>query len=69
MAVVTLDGLDRSAKLRAHIGKKVRKHGKSLRFKAKRKCPSIVGAIINNNKIIFLTWHASNRGCPRITMY
>ena len=55
--------------MRAHVGKKVRKRGKSLGFKAKPKCPRIVGAIINNNEIIFVTRYASNRGCPKITMY
>ena len=68
-AIVALDGLDRSAKLRAHIGKKVREGGKSIGFRTKRKCPSIVGAIIDNNEIIFVTRHTSDRGCPKITMY
>ena len=35
-AIVALDGLDRGAKRCAHISKKVRKSGKSVRLKAKR---------------------------------
>ena len=45
-AIVALDGLDRGAKRCAHISKKVRKSGKSVRLKAKRKGPNIVRAII-----------------------
>ena len=67
--VVALDGLHGSAKLCTHVGKKDRNSGKGVGFKAKRKCPSIVGAIIDNNEIIFVTRHTSDRGCPKITMY
>ena len=41
-AIVALDSLHGSAKLRAHMGKKVSNSGKSIRFKPKRKCPSII---------------------------
>jgi hypothetical protein len=68
-AVVALDSLHGGAKLRAHIGKKVRNRGESVRFKAKQKCPSIVRIIINNNEIIFVTRHTDNGRCPKITMY
>ena len=68
-AIVALDGLDRGAKLCAHISKKVKKSGKSVRLKAKRKCPNIMSTIVKNNKIIFVTGHTNNRGCPKITVY
>jgi hypothetical protein len=42
MAIVALDGLDRGAKLRAHMSKKVRNGGESIGFKTTRKCPSIM---------------------------
>jgi hypothetical protein len=60
VAIVALDGLNRGAKLCAHISKNVRKSGKSVRLKAKRKCPNIVRTIIKNNKIIFITGHTCN---------
>jgi hypothetical protein len=69
MAIVALYGLDRSTKLRVHIGKKVRERGKSIGFKTKQKCPSIVGEIIDKNEITFVTRYTSDRGCPKITMY
>jgi len=67
--VVALDGLHMSVKLGTHVGKKIRNGGKSVGFKAKRKCPSIMRKIINNYEIIFVTGHANNWGCPKITMY
>ena len=59
-AIVALDGLNRGAKLCAHISKKVRKSGKSVGLKVKRKGPNIVTTIIKNNEIIFVTRHTSN---------
>jgi hypothetical protein len=68
-AVVALDSLHGSAKLSTHVGKKVRNSGKSVGFKVKQKCPSIMKKIINNYKIIFVTGHTSNGRCPKITIY
>jgi hypothetical protein len=45
-AVVALDALDGGAKLRTHVGKKIDKGGKGVRFEAERKNPDIVRAII-----------------------
>jgi hypothetical protein len=59
-AIVALDGFDRGAKLHAHMSKKVRNGGESIGYKKKRKCPSIMRIIINNNEIIFVTRHADN---------
>ena len=41
-AIVALDSLHGSAKLRAHMGKKVSNSGESIGFKPKSKCPSIM---------------------------
>lgn len=68
-AIVSLDGLHGGAKLRAHIGKKIRNSGKIVRFKAKWKYPSIMRTIINNDEIIFVTEHADNGRCPKIIVY
>ena len=55
MAVVALDGLGGGAKLHVRIGKKMGQNIECLRFEAKRKGPSIMGAVIKNNKIVFET--------------
>ena len=54
-AVVTMDGLDGGAKLCVRIGKKIGQNIECLGFEAKRKGPSVMGAVIKNNKIVFVT--------------
>jgi hypothetical protein len=68
-AVVALNCLDGGGKLRAHIGEKVREDAKSIRFKAQRKSPGVVSAIIKNDQIIFISRHTDNWRGPKITMY
>jgi hypothetical protein len=63
-AVVALDALDGGPKLRANKRKKVRKSEKCLGFEAERKSPNVVGAIIKNNEIIFVSRHTNNGRCP-----
>jgi hypothetical protein len=41
-AVVALDALNRGAKLRAYVSKKIGNGGKSVRLEAKRKSPNVV---------------------------
>jgi hypothetical protein len=38
-----------------HIGEKIGENTKNVRFEVKRKNPSVVSAIIKNDKIIFVT--------------
>ena len=63
-AVVALDALDGGAKLRANISEKIRKSGKCLRFEAEWKSPNVVGAIVKNDQIIFVSRHTNNWGGP-----
>jgi len=67
-AIVTLYTLYSNTKLCAHISKKVRQGGKSVRLEAQRKGPKIVGEIIKHHKIIFMTRNTSDWGRPKITM-
>ena len=63
-AVVALDALDGGAKLRANISEKIRKSGKCLGFEAERKSPNVVGAIIKNDQILFVSRQTNNWRCP-----
>jgi len=67
-AIVTLYTLYSNTKLCAHISKKVRQGGKSVKLEAQRKGPKIVGEIIKHHKIIFMTRNTSDWGRPKITM-
>lgn len=42
-----------SAKLSGNKGEKMGNGGKRVRFEAKRECPQVMGAIIENNNIVF----------------
>jgi hypothetical protein len=67
-AIVALDGLDGGAKLCTCQSKKVGQRGEGLRLETKRIGPSIMSAIIQNNKIIFISGGTQNRRRPKITM-
>jgi hypothetical protein len=67
-AVVALNGLNRGAKLSTCKSEKIGQRLKGLRFETKRKCPGIMSAIIQNNKIIFIPRGTQNRRRPKITM-
>jgi hypothetical protein len=67
--IVALDHLEGWDELGMHIGEKIGENTKNVRFEVKRKNPSVVSAIIKNDKIIFVTWHTNNRKCSKITIY
>ena len=58
--IVTLNTLDGDTKLSANISEKVCKGGKGVRLKAQGKCPQIVGTVIKNGQIVFMTRHTSD---------
>jgi hypothetical protein len=68
-AIVALDSFHGGVKLRTHISEKIRDGGESIGFNTKRKGPSIMRIIVNNNEIIFVTGHTNNWRCPKITVY
>ena len=55
LPVVTLNSLDRGAKLSGGGGEEVRERAVSIRLEAQRKSPQIVSAIIKYDQIIFVT--------------
>ena len=67
-AIVTLNGLDTSAKLGGGIGEEVGDRAESVKLKSKRKSPQVMSAIIKYDQIIFKSRDANDRRCPQITM-
>lgn len=49
--------------------KKIRNNVEVVGLEVKTKRPGVVRAIINNDKVIFVTQHTNNCRCPKITMY
>ena len=66
--VVTLNASDGATKLCLHIREKVSQGSECFGFKAKRKRPKKMQAVIKNSKIIFVTGHTGNGRGPQITM-
>jgi hypothetical protein len=63
-----LNALDGATELCFHIREEVSQGRKGFRLEAKWKCPKKMRAIIENNKIIFVTGHTRNGRGPQITM-
>jgi len=55
LPVVTLNSLDRGAKLSGGGGEEVRERAVSIRLEAQRKSSQIMSAIIKYDQIIFVT--------------
>jgi hypothetical protein len=68
MTVVTLNASDGAVELCLHIREKNSQGSECFRFKAKRKCPKKMRAVIKTRKIIFVTGHTINGRSPQITM-
>jgi hypothetical protein len=67
--IVALDYLNGGAKLGACISEKIGQRLKRLRLETKRECPSIMSAVIQNDKIIFIPrCTKNNRRHPKITV-
>jgi hypothetical protein len=66
--VVTLNALDGVAELCLHIREKNSQDSECFGFKAKRKRPKKMRAVIKNTKIIFITGNTGNGRGPQITM-
>jgi hypothetical protein len=67
-AVIGLDGFYGEAELCGDIVAKISDVGCNLIFANKRKSPTIVGKIIEQNEVIPRTRNTCNRGCPHVTM-
>jgi hypothetical protein len=63
-AIVALHSFDGTIKLSVDIGKKIGQSGESIRFQAEGKCSQKMGAIINNDQIVFKPRHTDNRRGP-----
>jgi hypothetical protein len=62
--VVTLNSFDGAVKLCGDKGEKNWQGGKCVRFNSQRKSPHKVGAIINNEQVVFVARNTNNRRGP-----
>jgi hypothetical protein len=68
-SIIALDTLYGATKLRGHKGKEVGEGGEGVGLLAQRENPRVVGAVIEDDKVILVTRDTWNRGCPKVTVY
>jgi hypothetical protein len=64
-SIIALDALDGAAKLRGHNGKEVGEGGEGVGLLAQRKCPQVVGVVIEDDQVILLTRDTQNKEVQR----
>jgi hypothetical protein len=68
-SIIALNTPDGLAKPHGHKGEEVGEGREGVRLMAQQKGPRIVGAVIEDDQLILVTWDTQNREGPEVTMY